>query len=124
MKNKFIAFLYGLLALFLITQSAFAYTNANKSIFIYDQYGTWSVKPLSNNRTLESSGCQIYSFAHAIQWLSGDKQSSSKGVALLQTLIKIDNDPSDKYQGGGSAQERYHNYIVIKLGIAEPVSIP
>lgn len=124
MKNRFITFLGGILALSLLVHPVFAQTSARNSIYIYNQNGTWSGKALSEGRTLRSSGCQIYTYAHAIQWLSGDKKTSSNGGDLLQTLIDIDNDPSDKYQGGGSAQKRYHSYIVNKLEIAEPTLIP
>lgn len=45
------------------------------------------------DRDLEEAGCQLFAFAHALQWVSGERTDDS----LLSELIKICADPNDNY---------------------------
>lgn len=90
--------------------------SASDYILIYnqDKNGTWSNKSLNTsdkNRTLSSSGCGLYAIAHAVQWLTGNKRTSSNGGELLDTLIKINNRPFD---GLGSYYTKYMQGLGIR----------
>lgn len=65
--------------------------SASSRILIYNQHGgKWSDKPFGSGiygNTLKANGCGIYAYAHAIQWIEGEKRTSENGGALLQTLI-------------------------------------
>ena len=100
--------------------------SAYKKILVYDQNGTWAfdsdkyVYSLSHrkNVNLNTSGCHIYTFAHAIQWLTSQPRNSSNGGALLSELIAVLNGESpESYK----AQIILRNYVLTN-NLADSVS--
>ena len=82
----------------IITPAKADVVNADDYIWIYNQdpSGMWANTSLNTSdkyRTLSSSGCGIYTIAHAIQWLSGDHRNTSNGGELLYDLIRVSNRP-------------------------------
>ena len=71
-----------------------AETSARDRIMVYDQYGDgWANWPLNDGETggnnMENSGCLIFTYAHAIQWLTGQKASRAGRAALIEELIRV-----------------------------------
>ena len=62
------------------------------------------------------SGCGLYTYAHAIQYLTGEKRTAADGGALLKVLIDVCNTPYTKLYP-------YHNFLVNECGIPS-ASIP
>lgn len=116
--------LFLLLAVILaFPQGACAITASQINIYTQDSYTDASQWALTgSNRTLESAGCALFSFAHAIQWLT----QTRRGDELLSELIGVCNDPnglkghpecthSNRKNYTGLA---YQNYIRSRYGIS------
>ena len=100
--------------------------SAYDKILVYDQNGKWAydtdkyVYSVYNgkNVSLNRSGCHIYTYAHAIQWLTCRPRNSSNGGALLSELIGVLNGESpESYK----AQLIFKDYV-IQNNIGESVS--
>jgi len=103
--------------------------SASKKILIYHQYGDkqadWQNKRLdaknqytskiaymgSRNGSQNGWGCGIYALAHAIQWASGQKKSTTNGGAFLDEFIKIFDAPWVK------GLESTYSSIIKKYGV-------
>lgn len=57
---------------------------------------------------LNKSGCHIYAYAHAIQWLTSQPRNSSNGGELLSELIRVLNGESPE---SGYAETIFKNYV-------------
>ena len=116
-------FLLLLTVILAFPQSACAMTASQMNIYTQDNYTDASQWALAGyRRTLESAGCSLFSFAHAIQWLT----QTRRGDELLTELIGVCNDPnglqghpecthSDRKNYTGLA---YQNYIRGRYGIS------
>ena len=89
--------------------------SASSKILIYDQYGgsatmqEWQKKALSGNATLSDSGCGLYTYAHAIQWLTGISRNLNNGGELLDELIEVNSTP-------WASLEKFRTYITNTYG--------
>lgn len=124
LRRSFLRTLLLLLAIMLaFPQSACAMTASQMNIYTQDNYTDASKWALAGyHRTLESAGCSLFSFAHAIQWLT----QTRRGDELLTELIGVCNDPnglqghpecthSDRKNYTGLA---FQNYIKGRYGIS------
>lgn len=87
---------------------------------LYSSYPSYNLKYINGSYTdsgvpyhnnLGHGGCGIYTYAHAIQWLTSDYNTESAAISLLDTLIAIDPEPY-------STLEPLDNYIQT-LGITK-----
>lgn len=116
-------FLFLLAIILVFPQTACAITASQINIYSQDYYTDATKWALAGTkRTLESAGCSLFSFAHAIQWLT----QTRRGDELLTELIGVCNDPnglqghpecthSDRRNYTGLA---YQNHIKSKYGIS------
>jgi len=119
-----------------ITESREACFNPNKRIFgaqasardrimVYDQYGDgWASWPLNDGETggnnMENSGCLIFAYAHAIQWLTGQKASRADRAALIKELICVCDFPwGPRAYNPTDAQALYSAHIMRRYGAVE-----
>lgn len=104
-------------------QNACAITASQINIYTQDNYTDASKWALTGtDRTLETAGCSLFAFAHAIEWLT----QTRRGDELLTELIGVCNDPngllkhpecthSDRQNYTGLA---YQKYIRNRYGIS------
>ena len=77
------------------------------AIYVYNQWDTkYKSKALSGGNNMHTSGCGIFSMAHAYQWLSKDSLNQSQADSLLDTLIGVYSTP---WVGDLS---QYYNYMI------------
>ena len=107
---------------------AYAESASNK-ILIYNQYGGgWSSTPLnygaSGGNNMENGGCHIFAYAHAIQWLTGNKIAYSDRASLINELIEVCDIPwGPTSYNKTNPQELYNNHTINKYA-AKEVSVP
>lgn len=82
-------------ALVLLSVSGVAETPGGVHIYTQDNYGggEW-ILPGNSSRTLETSGCMLFSYAHMIQYLT----RTSRGDDLIRELLTVCSDPNG-YEG-------------------------
>ena len=97
--KKFLSFVLLICIMFTMhgSSTALAYTDAEDHIFLYYQQASskneWSKLKLGGEgNTMGTSGCLIFAYAHAIQWLTGTKVSDT---SLLTSMIKEGKYPWD-----------------------------
>jgi len=111
----------GLMLMFSSTASAITPSQIN--IYTQDNYTDkekWALAGV--NRTLESAGCALFSFAHAVQWLT----QTRRGDELLTELIGVCNDPNGmQYHPDCTHSDRnnftglaYQNHLRGRYGIS------
>lgn len=95
MRRKIVSLLLVIAIVCAQVSSAYAYVDASSRIHIYyQQYSSkneWSKLKLADGKTMGTSGCLIFAYAHAIQWLTGRKVSDT---SLITSLISDGNRPS------------------------------
>ena len=102
-----------------------AEASARDRIMIYDQYGDgWANWTLNDGETggnnMENSGCLIFAYAHAIQWLTGHKASRANRVALIEELIRVCDIPwGPRAYNPTDAQALYNAHITRRYGAVE-----
>ena len=102
-----------------------AEASARDRIVIYDQYGDgWASWPLNDGETggnnMENSGCLIFAYAHAIQWLTGRKASWTDRAALIEELICVCDFPwGPRVYNQTDAQALYNAHILRRYGAVE-----
>lgn len=102
-----------------------AETSARDRIMVYDQYGDgWANWPLNDGETggnnMENSGCLIFTYAHAIQWLTGQKASRAGRAALIEELIRVCDIPwGPRPYNPTDAQALYSAHIMRRYGAVE-----
>lgn len=81
-----------------------AYTSASSRITIYSQHNTrfkdsgkWGV--YDHHSTLYKAGCRLFAYAHAIEWLSGEKLGDTLLKQLLKACVSPSNNHGHAYQG-------------------------
>ena len=95
----------------LLSPNALAYEDAANKIKIFTQNdytssANWSLRGTKNPTTLKVAGCHLFSYAHAYQWLSGNKADDS----LLRELISVCRNPSDGPDSGKATEDKNHTY--------------
>ena len=92
-RIKYFALLIIIIAVSISVNNALAFETANDNrIWLYSQAGgsgsEIACKSSSGkSSTLKSSGCQVYTYAHAIQWLTGEKRNKSNHKDLLNDIL-------------------------------------
>lgn len=96
MKRRFLALLAAVcLAAVLTAGPASAYVDANGRITLITQHET-RFKRLSvsgTSYTVFQAGCGLFSFAHAMQWLSGIRVTGEDDFALMKQLTELRLNP-------------------------------
>ena len=67
-------------------------------------YGSYTHDGVTYDNILGHGGCGLYTYAHAIQWLTSNYTNESSAISLLDTLIAINSAPYDTLTP-------YDNYI-------------
>lgn len=108
-KSITIVLLLILLSMVFLPQIALAYKNAYDTIHIYYQpsysstsLGGYNLTVYRNKkaRTLKDIGCNLFTYAHAIQWLEQTNYSTNtEYLGLLSQLISVCNTPSESQNG-------------------------
>ena len=112
-----------------LASAALAEVSAYDKILVYDQYGGgWASKGLNYGRSggnnMENGGCHIFAYAHAIQWLTGNKLSYGNRESLIDELINVCDIPwGPTDYNSTNPQALYNNHIVNNYG-AQEVSVP
>ena len=94
-------------------------------ILVYSQYGDdWSEWPLndgdSGGNNMENSGCLIFTYAHAIQWLTGNRVSPERRACLIKEFIRVCDIPwGPRAYNPADPHALYNAHILEKYGIAE-----
>ncbi len=137
MKTKETGFLSALLcstvffciSFLVLAPSAKADASAYDKILVYDQYGGgWENTPLnygaSGGNNMQNGGCHIFSYAHAIQWLTGNKVAYSDRSSLINELIGVCDIPwGPTSYNSTNPQMLYNSHIINNYGVQE-VDIP
>lgn len=114
-------------------ENAYAYTDTADRIAYYQQYrgatyvgddvatgpftsGYWDAagltvakEPGGSYMYLSNRGCRLFAYGHAVQWLTGEKASSTRQIQILSEFLQVDNDPPN-------ANDEYASYLVSKYG--------
>lgn len=94
-------------------------------ILVYSQYGSdWSDWPLndgdSGGNSMENSGCLIFTYAHAIQWLTNNRVSPENRAWLIGEFIRVCDIPwGPRAYNPTNPQALYNAHILDKYPIAE-----
>ena len=94
-------------------------------IMVYSQYGSdWSEWPLndgdSGGNNMENSGCLIFTYAHAIQWLTENRVSPENRACLVEEFIRVCDIPWGlRAYNPTDPQALYNAHILDKYPIAE-----
>lgn len=102
-----------------------AEASARDRIMVYDQYGDgWANWPLNDGETggnnMENSGCLIFTYVHAIQWLTGHKTSRAGRAAPIEELIRVCDIPwGPRAYNPTDAQALYNAHVMRRYGVVE-----
>ena len=112
------------LLLMLVLLCAAVPASAVQPVRIYSQPDytapEWSIAGYSG-RSLATSGCILFTYAHAIEWLTG----TTRGVDLIRELLNVCSDPNGFYghtrcthsNKGNQSALAYRNYVASKYHI-------
>lgn len=65
--------------------------------------------PEGYTRYLSNRGCRLFTFAHAVQLLTGEKASADRQLEILAEFLRVDDDPPN-------AKENYAAYLLQAYG--------
>lgn len=100
-------------------------SSAYSKIMVFDQYGggwaNWSLNyGATGGNNMENGGCHIFAYAHAIQWLTGNKLSYENRTSLIEELISVCDIPwGPTGYNSTDAQALYNSHIISKYGAKE-----
>jgi len=89
------------------------YTSGYWDKAIAEQYDGLSVmqNPDGTYRYLSNRGCRLFSYAHALQRLTGEKANDQRQIDILAELLKVHRNPPSE-----AANTAYKKYIVETYG--------
>jgi len=94
-------------------------------ILVYSQYGSnWFEWPLndgdSGGNNMENSGCLIFAYAHAVQWLTGNRVSPENRAGLIEEFIRVCDIPwGPRAYNPTDPQALYSAHILDQYPIAQ-----
>lgn len=65
--------------------------------------------PNGNYKYLSNRGCRLFTYGHAVQWLTGKKAGGSRQLEILYEFLAVSKDPPN-------ANSKYANYLVSQYG--------
>ena len=91
-----------------------AYTKATDRVTVYSQHaskfrdsGKWGV--YDHHSTLYKAGCRLFAYAHAIEWLTGEKLGNTLLKQLLNACCSPSNNHGHDYDGCKNSPYRHDN---------------